>query len=133
MKAYPKLYKHDFSESTTESSYNKINLISSAECNRLLAAKVINFRLIMFQAPKWRFWTGGEWLMRANSFCETLGTTFIALYAKLVWLECTPLDFHKLSIHWNHLHRTSLIINDILFIVSISSLPLQLKQNCQQL
>ncbi|XP_017480607.1 PREDICTED: cysteine and histidine-rich protein 1-like [Rhagoletis zephyria] len=52
MKALPKILKHDFTESSLESSFNRINLVSSAECNRLLAAKVINFRLIMFQAAK---------------------------------------------------------------------------------
>ena len=52
MKVLPKLYKHDFSETTLESPYNRVTLVSSAECNRLLAAKVINFRLIMFQASK---------------------------------------------------------------------------------
>lgn len=51
MKVVPKIYKHDFSESSTESAFNRIVLNSSAECNRLLAAKVIHFRVIMFQAP----------------------------------------------------------------------------------
>lgn len=52
MKVLPKLFKHDFSEGSSESSYNRISLVTSAECNRLLAAKVINFRLVMFQSSK---------------------------------------------------------------------------------
>lgn len=47
------IYKFDFSESQTESNYNCINLVSTnADSNRLLAARMINFRLIMFQASK---------------------------------------------------------------------------------
>uniref|UniRef100_U5EYI2 Protein ubiquitination n=1 Tax=Corethrella appendiculata TaxID=1370023 RepID=U5EYI2_9DIPT len=52
MKVNTQIYKHDFTETETESPYNLLPLPDTAECNRLLAAKAINFRLIMFLASK---------------------------------------------------------------------------------
>ncbi|CAG2118921.1 unnamed protein product [Medioppia subpectinata] len=52
MKLYPRLYKHEFNESSNESPFQIISLHDSHECNKLLAAKAINFRLIMFQMQK---------------------------------------------------------------------------------
>lgn len=52
MKLHPRLYKHEFNENSTESSFSLISLYDTAECNKLLAAKAINFRLIMFQMQK---------------------------------------------------------------------------------
>jgi hypothetical protein len=54
MKVAPCLYRFDFTETSLESPYTLLPLKDSAECNRLLAAKAINFRLIMFQLPKWK-------------------------------------------------------------------------------
>ncbi|KAI1301557.1 Cysteine and histidine-rich protein 1 -like protein [Halotydeus destructor] len=52
MKLNPQINKHEFSETNTESPYTGLPLIDTAECNKIVAAKAINFRLIMFQAPK---------------------------------------------------------------------------------
>lgn len=52
MKIHPRVYNFEFNDSQCESSYQPFSLHDSAECNRLLAAKAINFRLIMFQIPK---------------------------------------------------------------------------------
>ncbi|XP_058823584.1 zinc finger TRAF-type-containing protein 1 homolog [Topomyia yanbarensis] len=52
IKAKTQIYKHDFTETETESPFHLMPLPDTAECNRLLAAKAINFRLIMFLASK---------------------------------------------------------------------------------
>ncbi|XP_065073563.1 zinc finger TRAF-type-containing protein 1 homolog [Ochlerotatus camptorhynchus] len=52
IKANTQIYKHDFTETETESPFKLMPLPDTAECNRLLAAKWINFRLIMFLASK---------------------------------------------------------------------------------
>lgn len=52
IKANTQIYKHDFTETETESPFKLMPLPDTAECNRLLAAKAINFRLIMFLASK---------------------------------------------------------------------------------
>ncbi|XP_017785169.1 PREDICTED: cysteine and histidine-rich protein 1 homolog [Nicrophorus vespilloides] len=52
MKVQPRIYKHDFSELENEGPYMPLSLPDTAECNRLLAAKTINFRLIMFLSSK---------------------------------------------------------------------------------
>lgn len=52
IKANTQIYKHDFTETETESPFKLLPLPDTAECNRLLAAKAINFRLIMFLASK---------------------------------------------------------------------------------
>lgn len=52
IKVNTQIYKHDFTETETESPFKLMPLPDTAECNRLLAAKAINFRLIMFLASK---------------------------------------------------------------------------------
>lgn len=52
IKSETAIYKHDFTETETESPFKLLPLPDTAECNRLLAAKAINFRLIMFLASK---------------------------------------------------------------------------------
>jgi hypothetical protein len=44
MKVNTKIYKHDFTDSENESAFNVLPLPDTAECNRLLAGKTINFR-----------------------------------------------------------------------------------------
>ncbi|XP_070500242.1 zinc finger TRAF-type-containing protein 1 homolog isoform X2 [Chironomus tepperi] len=50
MKVNAKIYKHDFTDNENESAFNLLPLPDTAECNRLLAAKTINLRLVMFLA-----------------------------------------------------------------------------------
>lgn len=52
MKINPRIYKHDFTELENEGPYMPLSLPDTGECNRLLAAKTINFRLIMFLSSK---------------------------------------------------------------------------------
>lgn len=52
MKVQPRIHKFDFTDQDNESPYMQLPLPDTAECNRLLATKAINFRLIMFQASK---------------------------------------------------------------------------------
>ncbi|XP_076335357.1 zinc finger TRAF-type-containing protein 1 homolog isoform X1 [Tachypleus tridentatus] len=52
MKINPRLYQYEFSDASAESPYRTISLADSSECNKLLAAKAINFRLIMFHVSK---------------------------------------------------------------------------------
>ncbi|GLH13435.1 Cysteine and histidine-rich protein 1 homolog [Gryllus bimaculatus] len=52
MKVDPKIYKFEFTDQENESPYVCLPLPDTAECNRLLAAKAINFRLIMFLMSK---------------------------------------------------------------------------------
>ncbi|XP_045473358.1 cysteine and histidine-rich protein 1 homolog [Harmonia axyridis] len=52
IKVKPTIHQFEFSEQDNESPYLPLRLPDSNECNRLLAAKVINFRLIMFLASK---------------------------------------------------------------------------------
>ncbi|EFA04251.1 zinc finger TRAF-type-containing protein 1 homolog [Tribolium castaneum] len=52
VKINPRVYNFDFTEQETETPYEHFPLPDTAECNRLLAAKTINFRLIMFLASK---------------------------------------------------------------------------------
>ncbi|XP_058797482.1 zinc finger TRAF-type-containing protein 1 homolog [Phymastichus coffea] len=52
MKINPRIHKFDFTDQENESPYLPLPLPDTAECNRLLAAKSINFRIIMFLAPK---------------------------------------------------------------------------------
>uniref|UniRef100_A0A182Y4S0 Uncharacterized protein n=1 Tax=Anopheles stephensi TaxID=30069 RepID=A0A182Y4S0_ANOST len=52
IKVDTQIYKHDFADTETESPFKLLPLPDTAECNRLLAAKAINFRLIMFLASK---------------------------------------------------------------------------------
>ncbi|XP_030385557.1 cysteine and histidine-rich protein 1 homolog [Scaptodrosophila lebanonensis] len=57
MKVSTQIYKHDFTETSTESDYYLLPLPDSSancssECNRLLSNKGINFRLLMFLLNK---------------------------------------------------------------------------------
>ncbi|XP_055305504.1 zinc finger TRAF-type-containing protein 1 homolog [Sitodiplosis mosellana] len=52
MKVNTQIYKHDFTDQENESPYFLLPLLDSSECNRLLASKAINFRLIMFLLSK---------------------------------------------------------------------------------
>lgn len=52
MKVGTQIYKHDFTEQSTESDYYLLPLPDSNECNRLLSNKGINFRLLMFLLNK---------------------------------------------------------------------------------
>ncbi|XP_068896121.1 zinc finger TRAF-type-containing protein 1 homolog isoform X2 [Tenebrio molitor] len=52
IKVNPRVYQFNFTENETETAYESVPLSDTAECNRLLAAKTINFRLIMFLASK---------------------------------------------------------------------------------
>ena len=48
----PAIYEFEFGPEASESQYNALPLAKSSECNRLLAAKTINFRLILVQIQK---------------------------------------------------------------------------------
>ncbi|XP_043243407.1 cysteine and histidine-rich protein 1 homolog isoform X3 [Amphibalanus amphitrite] len=48
----PAIYSHEFSDSQPESEFQRLPLPDSAECNRMLAARSVNIRLIMFQVSK---------------------------------------------------------------------------------
>ncbi|RZC40320.1 cysteine and histidine-rich protein 1 [Asbolus verrucosus] len=52
IKVSPRVHQFDFTEQENETPYVSLPLPDTAECNRLLAAKTINFRLIMFLASK---------------------------------------------------------------------------------
>ncbi|XP_011497154.1 PREDICTED: cysteine and histidine-rich protein 1 homolog isoform X1 [Ceratosolen solmsi marchali] len=52
MKVQSRIHRFDFTEQDNESPYLPLPLPDTAECNRLLAAKAISFRLIMFLASK---------------------------------------------------------------------------------
>ncbi|KAL7733807.1 hypothetical protein ACLKA6_011530 [Drosophila palustris] len=58
MKVSTQIYKHEFTETSTESDYYVLPLpdgngvAGSSECNRMLANKGINFRLLMFLLNK---------------------------------------------------------------------------------
>lgn len=52
MKVHPRIHRFEFTEQENESPYFTLPLPDTAECNRLLAAKAISFRLIMFLASK---------------------------------------------------------------------------------
>jgi len=48
----PAIYEFDFGPDVLESQYHALPLAKSTECNRLLAAKTVNFRLILVQIQK---------------------------------------------------------------------------------
>ncbi|XP_063238944.1 zinc finger TRAF-type-containing protein 1 homolog isoform X2 [Bacillus rossius redtenbacheri] len=52
MKVSTKIHRFEYTEQENESPYVQLPLVDTAECNRLLAAKAINFRLIMFLVSK---------------------------------------------------------------------------------
>ncbi|KAK3086385.1 hypothetical protein FSP39_017668 [Pinctada imbricata] len=47
MKVNPVVYSHEFSSDNTETDYNDLPIVDSTECNKLLASKTINLRVIM--------------------------------------------------------------------------------------
>lgn len=49
MKVNAKIHKFEFTDQENESPYVHLPLADTAECNRLLAAKVINFRYVDYQ------------------------------------------------------------------------------------
>lgn len=51
MKVKPAIYKHEFSTESQETSHQDLPVIDSVECNKLLASKTINMRVLMFQVP----------------------------------------------------------------------------------
>ncbi|XP_036336550.1 cysteine and histidine-rich protein 1 homolog isoform X2 [Rhagoletis pomonella] len=52
MKVATQIYKHEFTDQSSESDYYILPLPDSSECNRLLSNKGINFRLLMFLLNK---------------------------------------------------------------------------------
>jgi len=48
----PAISEFEFGPESLESQYNPLPLAMSSECNRLLAAKTINFRLVLVQTQK---------------------------------------------------------------------------------
>jgi len=48
----PAIYEFEFGPEALESQYYPLPLAVSSECNRLLAAKTINFRLVLVQTQK---------------------------------------------------------------------------------
>ena len=48
----PVIYDFEFTAETPESTYRELPLPGSTECNKLLAAKIINLRLIIAQIMK---------------------------------------------------------------------------------
>lgn len=52
MKVQPRIHRFEFTDQENESPYLPLPLPDTAECNRLLAARAISFRLIMFLASK---------------------------------------------------------------------------------
>ncbi|KAK3609401.1 hypothetical protein CHS0354_011977 [Potamilus streckersoni] len=45
------IYFHEFTADSSETELQELPILDSIECNKLLAAKTINLRLIMFQLP----------------------------------------------------------------------------------
>lgn len=51
MKVNPAIYKHEFTPESLETVHQDLPIIDSIECNKLLASKTINLRLLIFQIP----------------------------------------------------------------------------------
>ncbi|XP_041376451.1 cysteine and histidine-rich protein 1-like [Gigantopelta aegis] len=49
MKVKPAIFEHEFTTDSTESELKDLPIVDSLECNKLLATKTINFRIILFQ------------------------------------------------------------------------------------
>ncbi|XP_046563259.1 cysteine and histidine-rich protein 1-like [Haliotis rubra] len=49
MKVNPAIYEHEFTSDSTETEVKHFPITDSTECNKLLATRTINFRIIMFQ------------------------------------------------------------------------------------
>ena len=48
-KVHPAIYKHEFTSESQETPHQDLPVIDSIECNKLLASKTINLRLLVFQ------------------------------------------------------------------------------------
>lgn len=51
MKVNPAIYKHEFTAENVETPHEHLPIIDSIECNKLLASKTINLRVLIFQIP----------------------------------------------------------------------------------
>ncbi|ESP02606.1 hypothetical protein LOTGIDRAFT_138168 [Lottia gigantea] len=51
-KVKPTIYEHEFSADSTESENREFPLLDANECNKVLAGKTINFRVILFQVTQ---------------------------------------------------------------------------------
>ena len=51
MKINPAIYKFEFTAENQETDQQELPIIDTIECNKLLAAKMINLRVLMFQVP----------------------------------------------------------------------------------
>jgi len=49
----PRVYDFEFNQENMETEKKEFPIIDSNECNKILAAKNISFRLILFQIQKW--------------------------------------------------------------------------------
>ncbi|WAR13293.1 CYR1B-like protein, partial [Mya arenaria] len=49
MKVNPAIYRHEFTSDSLETTLHDLPIIDSIECNKLLASKTMNMRLLMFQ------------------------------------------------------------------------------------
>ncbi len=52
IKMRPKVYRFEFSSDATETSHQDLPLVCPMECNKILAGRNINMRLIFCQVPK---------------------------------------------------------------------------------
>jgi hypothetical protein len=48
----PAIYVHEFSNENSETTFNDMPIADVCECNKLLSAKTVSLRLIMFQVTK---------------------------------------------------------------------------------
>ena len=48
----PAIHECEFSNENTETAFKELPIAQSTDCNKLLAAKTVNMRLIMFQVSK---------------------------------------------------------------------------------
>ena len=49
MRMNPVIYEFEFSDKDRESGYKDLPLFDSSECNKILAAKTISLRAVLFQ------------------------------------------------------------------------------------
>lgn len=52
LKVTPSVYEFEFSNDSTESDYHQLPTVDVLECNKLLASKTINVRLVLFQVQQ---------------------------------------------------------------------------------
>ncbi|KAL5021687.1 hypothetical protein ScPMuIL_000842 [Solemya velum] len=52
MKVNPAIHRFEFSNDKTETEYHELPTIDSVECNKMIASKTINLRLLMFQVQQ---------------------------------------------------------------------------------